>query len=145
MVGLVMVFGLAFIGSAAAETNSGADSMGGMMNDHAMKHEGMSMENNLGNIPGAVYKAQNTKDGVVLTIAGKDAATVKLIQANTQKLVASKDTNSKPDEMVTCAVFGTKMKKSQAYDSTVYKGKTYYFCCADCKPQFLKNPEKYAK
>ena len=26
-----------------------------------------------------------------------------------------------------------------------YKGKTYYFCCTGCKPQFDKNPAKYAK
>ena len=26
---------------------------------------------------------------------------------------------------------------------SVYKGKTYYFCCPGCKPQFDKNPEKY--
>lgn len=28
---------------------------------------------------------------------------------------------------------------------SVYKGKTYYFCCAACKPTFDKNPEKYVK
>ena len=28
---------------------------------------------------------------------------------------------------------------------SVYKGKTYYFCCPGCKPLFDKNPEKYIK
>ena len=28
---------------------------------------------------------------------------------------------------------------------SVYKGKTYYFCCAGCKPKFDKNPAKYVK
>lgn len=28
---------------------------------------------------------------------------------------------------------------------SVYKGKTYYFCCAGCKPEFDKNPAKYVK
>ena len=28
---------------------------------------------------------------------------------------------------------------------SVYKGRTYYFCCAACKPTFDKNPEKYVK
>ncbi len=28
---------------------------------------------------------------------------------------------------------------------TVYKEKTYYFCCPGCKPQFDKAPEKYVK
>lgn len=137
---LVVIFGLAFSGMAVAQQNSEQDSMGGMMNDHAMKHEGMYLENGIGHIPGAVYKAQNTKDGVVLTITAKDPATVKQIQASAQKLVVTKDAG---DEMVVCPVYGTKIKKSQAFDSTVYKGKTYYFCCAGCKPLFLKNPEKY--
>ena len=26
---------------------------------------------------------------------------------------------------------------------SVYKGKTYYFCCGSCKPKFDRNPEKY--
>jgi YHS domain-containing protein len=26
----------------------------------------------------------------------------------------------------------------------VYQGKRYAFCCADCKPDFEKNPAKYA-
>ena len=28
---------------------------------------------------------------------------------------------------------------------SVYKEKTYYFCCPGCKPQFDKAPEKYVK
>ena len=32
-----------------------------------------------------------------------------------------------------------------AVGSSVYKGKTYYFCCSSCKPAFDKNPQKYAK
>ena len=27
----------------------------------------------------------------------------------------------------------------------VYKGKVIGFCCEDCAPKFLKNPEKYLK
>ncbi len=49
----------------------------------------------------------------------------------------------KDEEMVTCPVMGTKIKKSDAADSYVYKGKTYYFCCSGCKPKFVENPEKY--
>jgi YHS domain-containing protein len=47
------------------------------------------------------------------------------------------------DEMVVCPVLKEKIKKSAASDSVVYKGTTYYFCCAGCKPEFMKNPEKY--
>jgi YHS domain-containing protein len=126
---LAILISLAFSGSAFAQ-----DSIGGMHE----KHEGMTMENCIGHIAGAVYKTQNTKDGVVLTIAGEDPATVKKIQDAAQKLTATNET-------VVCPVEGTKIKQSKAYDSTVYKGKTYYFCCAACKPEFLKNPDKYAK
>ncbi len=28
--------------------------------------------------------------------------------------------------------------------TTVYKGKTYAFCCADCVKSFEKDPDKYA-
>jgi Cu+-exporting ATPase len=28
---------------------------------------------------------------------------------------------------------------------SVYKGKTYYFCCPGCKPLFDANPSKYVK
>ena len=31
----------------------------------------------------------------------------------------------------------------KAAGHSVYKGKTYYFCRAWCKPQFDKNPQKY--
>ncbi|MEK6557834.1 MAG: YHS domain-containing protein, partial [Candidatus Margulisiibacteriota bacterium] len=34
---------------------------------------------------------------------------------------------------------------AKAVDKAVYKGKTYYFCCAGCKPLFEKNPRKYLK
>ena len=32
-----------------------------------------------------------------------------------------------------------------AVGKSVYKGKTYYFCTANCKHLFDKNPAKYAK
>jgi YHS domain-containing protein len=46
-----------------------------------------------------------------------------------------------------CPVMGTKIPDvSRAPGGkSVYKGKTYYFCCAECKPKFDKNPEKYIK
>ncbi len=46
-----------------------------------------------------------------------------------------------------CPVMGTKIPdvSKAAGGSTVYKGKTYYFCCKACKPMFLKDPEKYIK
>ncbi|MBI3233894.1 MAG: YHS domain-containing protein [Bacteroidetes bacterium] len=32
---------------------------------------------------------------------------------------------------------------SEAADKTEYNGKTYYFCCPNCKAQFEKEPAKY--
>jgi YHS domain-containing protein len=43
-------------------------------------------------------------------------------------------------EQITCPVTGEPIDKKC---STVYKGKTVYFCCPACKPLFEKNPEKY--
>jgi len=45
-----------------------------------------------------------------------------------------------------CPVMGTKIPdvRKSAGKST-YKGKTYYFCCGGCKPEFDKNPAKYVK
>ncbi|MHB1462454.1 MAG: YHS domain-containing protein [Armatimonadota bacterium] len=45
-----------------------------------------------------------------------------------------------------CPVMGTKIPDiTKAAGKSVYKGKTYYFCCGMCKPAFDKNPAKYAK
>ncbi|MEI7941954.1 MAG: YHS domain-containing protein [Candidatus Riflemargulisbacteria bacterium] len=47
------------------------------------------------------------------------------------------------DKLVICPVSGEKILPEKAFNSTVYKGKTYYFCCKACKPMFEKNPTKY--
>ena len=45
-----------------------------------------------------------------------------------------------------CPVMGTKIPDvTKAAGKSVYKGKTYYFCCRGCKPKFDANPAKYAK
>ena len=42
-----------------------------------------------------------------------------------------------------CPVTGTKIASiAKAYSHETYKGKTYYFCCPECKPAFDKNPTK---
>lgn len=39
-----------------------------------------------------------------------------------------------------CPVTGTKIASAgKAYAKETYKGKTYYFCCPECKPRFDKN------
>jgi len=42
-----------------------------------------------------------------------------------------------------CPVSGTKIASvAKAYAHETYQGKTYYFCCPECKPAFDKNPGK---
>lgn len=39
-----------------------------------------------------------------------------------------------------CPVTGTKIASAnKAYNHETYKGKSYYFCCPECKPRFDKN------
>lgn len=66
--------------------------------------------------------------------------------APTKKPVAKPAAHKKVVSAV-CPVMGTKIPDvSKALGGkSVYKGKTYYFCCAGCKPLFDKNPEKYIK
>ena len=51
----------------------------------------------------------------------------------------------KSDETVTCPISGDEIKKSEAKGSCELDGKTYYFCCENCKEAFVKNPEKYTQ
>ena len=51
--------------------------------------------------------------------------------------------NEKNDKLAICPVSKDKILPGKAFNSTVYKGTTYYFCCKACKPLFEKNPTKY--
>jgi YHS domain-containing protein len=45
-----------------------------------------------------------------------------------------------------CPVTGEKIASTKdAAGHSIYKGKTYYFCCPSCKPMFDANPAKYVK
>jgi YHS domain-containing protein len=44
-----------------------------------------------------------------------------------------------------CPVSGEEFKVSADTKAVKYKGKTYYFCCGGCLPQFKKHPAKFAK
>lgn len=51
-----------------------------------------------------------------------------------------------PAPNLVCPVTGEKIASvKDSVGSSVYKGKTYYFCCGGCKPMFDKNPAKYIK
>lgn len=41
-------------------------------------------------------------------------------------------------------ICGMSVDESSAAGKTLYKGKTYYFCCAGCKAKCEQEPEKYA-
>lgn len=44
-----------------------------------------------------------------------------------------------------CPMTGEKIASvKDAVGHSTYKGKTYYFCCPMCKPQFDKDPAKYS-
>ena len=47
--------------------------------------------------------------------------------------------------MAKCPVMGGTVKITKDTPYSVYKDKYYYFCCADCKPKFDADPEKYVK
>lgn len=53
--------------------------------------------------------------------------------------------NGAVSEETHCPVTGEKVDPATAKLKTVYKGKTYYFCCPGCPEEFKKNPEKYLK
>ncbi len=43
-----------------------------------------------------------------------------------------------------CPVTGDKIASVKAaVGHSKFKGKTYYFCCPECKPRFDKNPQKF--
>jgi YHS domain-containing protein len=44
-----------------------------------------------------------------------------------------------------CAVTGEDFTVSAKTVQVVYQGKRYAFCCADCLPEFNKNPAKFAQ
>jgi len=56
-----------------------------------------------------------------------------------KKCADSNEMSMKMEQKI-CPVSGKPIDKKY---STVYKGKTVYFCCPMCKPTFDKDPEKY--
>jgi YHS domain-containing protein len=44
-----------------------------------------------------------------------------------------------------CPVTGEEFTVKPTTTQIVYNGKRYAFCCPDCKPDFEKNPSKFAQ
>ena len=72
--------------------------------------------------------------------------TLSIARADTPAPTGNARVGAAKNAPLICPVSGDKIASPKAaYNSEVYKGKTYYFCCADCKPAFDKNPSKYLK
>ncbi len=53
--------------------------------------------------------------------------------------------NAAVQEEVRCPVMGNVVADPSTAAKSVYKGKTYYFCCPGCKPRFDADPESFLK
>ena len=42
-------------------------------------------------------------------------------------------------------VCGMNVEPDDAAGQSEFQGKTYYFCCNECKTEFDQNPQKFAK
>ena len=49
---------------------------------------------------------------------------------------------ARPEAKPSCPIMKHEVSKVDAKLSTVYKGKTFYYCCAGCKPAFEKKSDK---
>ena len=54
------------------------------------------------------------------------------------------DKQPAPGTWAKCAVSGDVFKVSDETQFATYNGRVYAFCCPDCKPDFEKDPGKYA-
>jgi YHS domain-containing protein len=93
-------------------------------------------------VSGSTIKIKNSRNGVVISVSAKDQQTVQTIQKQARTFQEEKSKIDK--EPATCPVMGTKLTKGKAYNTAVYNGKVYYFCCGACKPSFEKDPQHYA-
>ncbi|MBC8140719.1 MAG: hypothetical protein H7Y38_04685 [Armatimonadetes bacterium] len=49
---------------------------------------------------------------------------------------------ARPEAKPSCPIMKHEVAKKDAKLSSVYKGKTFYYCCAGCKPAFEKMSDK---
>lgn len=76
---------------------------------------------------------------IVITVAALAALSSAALAAPAH---TAKSPSTKTAALI-CPVTGTKIASAaKAYAHETYKGKTYYFCCPECKPAFDKNPAK---
>jgi len=81
---------------------------------------------------------------LILSLAAL-AALVPAASANPGHEHAAKTAPKKGAALV-CPVTGDKIASAaKAFNKETYKGKTYYFCCPECKPRFDKNRDGIVK
>lgn len=90
-----------------------------------------------------VNKMKNSKGWSVILLLILIGAQVSFGAAMKKDKMTAK--MKKTEAEVKCPVTGGRVDPATAKLKTVYKGKTYYFCCPGCPEQFKKNPEKYIK
>ena len=54
------------------------------------------------------------------------------------------DKQPPPGTWAKCAVSGDVFQVDKDTDFATHKGRVYAFCCPDCKPDFIKDPARYA-
>lgn len=67
------------------------------------------------------------------------------VQPTSTEPVLRKARSDEIGRKAVCPVMKNELTVSKDTDAAEYKGKTYFFCCASCPPEFKKNPEKYVK
>ena len=82
---------------------------------------------------------------IVLAFAGAAVAAPQSGKPAPAKPAPKAPTKAKVAEVPACPITGEKVADIKTAEKSVYKGKTYYFCCGGCKPAFDKNPAKYVK
>ena len=55
------------------------------------------------------------------------------------------DKQPAPGTWARCAVSGDVFQVGPETEFASHNGRVYAFCCPDCRPDFLKNPGKYAE
>ena len=87
----------------------------------------------------AVLSASGCAEKAQVTGNEIQGVSEQITPAKTPAAMISTDSTSSKVVDVVCKM---KVEKS-VIDTSVYKGKTYYFCSPYCKQEFDKNPEKY--
>src|SRR5947207_2056050 len=90
----------------------------------------------------SALKRENMKNWILTAAA---FATLSSIALAGQTPHSHKHTMEKKAALI-CPVTGDKIASTKAaVGHSVYKGKTYYFCCPGCKPRFDKDPATFVK